>query len=38
MKSFAPEVVKFSQNITPFAGISFVNAEFNNCRFQERLA
>jgi hypothetical protein len=31
MKSFAPKVVKFSQNITPFGGISYVNTEFNNC-------
>ena len=31
MKSFVPKVVKLSQNITPFGGISYVNAEFNNC-------
>jgi len=31
MKSFVPKVVKFSQPITPFGGISYVNAEFNNC-------
>jgi len=31
MKSLAPKVVKFSQNITSFGGISYVNFEFNNC-------
>jgi hypothetical protein len=31
MKSFAPKVIKLSQNTTPFAGISFINAEFTNC-------
>jgi hypothetical protein len=31
MKQFATKVVKFSQNITPFGGISYVNREFNNC-------
>jgi hypothetical protein len=31
MKSFVPKVVKLSQNITPFGGISYVNIEFNNC-------
>jgi hypothetical protein len=31
MKSFATKVVKLSGNITPFGGISYVNAEFNNC-------
>jgi hypothetical protein len=31
MKSFAPKVVKFSQNITPFGGISYVNFQFSNC-------
>ena len=30
MKSFATKVVKFSQNVTPFGGISYVNAEFTN--------
>jgi hypothetical protein len=29
MKSFATKVVKFPQSITPFGGISYVNAEFN---------
>jgi len=28
MKSFATKVVKLSQSITPFGGISYVNAEF----------
>ena len=28
MKSFATKVVKLSKNITPFGGISYVNAEF----------
>jgi hypothetical protein len=32
MKSFMmPKIVKLSKNITPFAGISYVNAEFNRC-------
>jgi len=31
MKSFATKVEKFSQNITPFGGISYVNIQFNNC-------
>jgi hypothetical protein len=31
MKSFSTKVVKLSQNITPFAGVSYVNAEFNDC-------
>ena len=26
-----PKIVKVSKNITPFAGISYVNYEFNNC-------
>jgi hypothetical protein len=30
MKSFVTKVVKISQNITSFGGISYVNAEFNN--------
>ena len=30
MKSFATKVVKFSQNVTPFREISYVNAEFTN--------
>jgi len=30
MKSFATKVVKLSQDITSFGGISFVNAEFIN--------
>ena len=30
MKSFAPKIVKLSQNISPFGGISYVNAEFTN--------
>jgi len=30
MKSFATKVVKSSQKVTPFGGISYVNAEFNN--------
>jgi len=28
MKSLTPKVVKFSQNITPFGGISYVNFQF----------
>ena len=31
MKSFVPKVVKKSQPITPFGGISYVNAGFSNC-------
>ena len=31
MKLFVTKVVKFSWNITPFGGISYVNQEFNNC-------
>jgi len=31
MKPFVTKVVKFSQNITPFGGISYVNQAFNNC-------
>jgi hypothetical protein len=31
MKSFVTKVQKLSQNITPFGGISYVNAEFTNC-------
>jgi hypothetical protein len=31
MKFFATKVQKLSQKITPFAGISYVNSEFNNC-------
>jgi hypothetical protein len=31
MKSFATKVVKFSDNITPFGGISYVNSVFSNC-------
>jgi hypothetical protein len=31
MKPFVTKVVKFSQNITPFGGISYVNSEFINC-------
>jgi Transposase DDE domain. len=30
MKSSVPKVVKLSQNISPFGGISYVNAEFTN--------
>jgi len=30
MKSIVTKVVKLSQNITPFGGISYVNAEFTN--------
>jgi len=29
MKDFGTKVVKFSQNITPFGGISYVNTQFN---------
>ena len=29
MKSLTPKVVKFSQNITSFGGISYVNFQFN---------
>ena len=31
MKKFMPKIVKLSKKITPFAGISYVNSEFNNC-------
>jgi len=31
MKDFGTKVVKFSQNITPFGGISYVNTQFNKC-------
>ena len=31
MKDFVTKIKKISQNITPFAGISYVNSEFNNC-------
>ena len=31
MKNFVTKIKKISQNITPFAGISYVNSEFNNC-------
>ena len=31
MKNFVTKIVKISKNITPFAGISYVNSEFNNC-------
>jgi len=31
MKYLAPKVEKFSQNITSFGGISYVNFEFKNC-------
>jgi hypothetical protein len=29
MKNFVPKVVKFSQTITPFGGISYINSQFN---------
>ena len=29
MKSYATKVVKFTQNITPYGGISYINSEFN---------
>jgi hypothetical protein len=31
MKFQMPKIAKLSKNITPYAGISFVNAEFNRC-------
>ena len=31
MKFSMPKIEKLSQNITPFGGISYVNAEFNRC-------
>ena len=31
MKNFVTKIVKSSKNIIPFAGISFVNSEFNKC-------
>ena len=31
MKSFDAKVVKLSQNVTPFGGISYVHAEFTRC-------
>jgi hypothetical protein len=31
MKNYMPKIEKKSQNITPFAGISYVNTQFNNC-------
>jgi len=31
MKSYMPKIQKLSANITPFAGISYVNAEFSRC-------
>jgi hypothetical protein len=31
MKNFVTKIVKSSKNITPFAGISYVNSEFNKC-------
>jgi hypothetical protein len=35
MKSYMPKIQKLSANITPFAGISYVNAEFNRCGLSE---
>jgi len=31
MKNFVTKIVKSSKNIIPYAGISYVNSEFNNC-------
>jgi len=31
MKNFVTKIIKSSKNITPFAGISYINSEFNNC-------
>lgn len=31
MKSYMPKIEKLSQDITPFGGISYINAEFNRC-------
>ena len=35
MKSYMPKIQKLSANISPFAGISYVNAEFNRCGLSE---
>jgi hypothetical protein len=35
MKSFGTKVQKASQNITSFAGISFVNNAFNQARLMD---
>ena len=35
MKSFVPKVVKFSQAITPFGGISYIDFQFDNCELSQ---
>jgi hypothetical protein len=35
MKNFGTKIEKISQTISPFAGISFINEEFNNCGLKQ---